>query len=308
MKNTIKLIQEAAGKESNVFGELRSLLASPSPQNYLRIAPIITEQHKSNSKQFQSDIEPYLQAQIDRWPDKAKAVPLDVLIALVNATPSLASSPTELMMGNKPVYSSDKSIPVGVVWIANNATMLDGDKLTLISSKGAAEVKGNSIAFGSSKSIKIKLSFNELNILFKLRAIEQSKLREIVISGVDFEFPDLEILYTIDQKAKSMSKMEWFCKASEVRTNFGVLRGLAYPVRNSNIPNVRELGFTVKYTRPDLFEEHLRAVYDKGYGFEVLTLKIVETRQLGLEEAREIIALVNQDTNRGNQRIIAVDE
>lgn len=309
MKNTIKLIQEATGKESNVFGELRSLLASPSPQNYLRLAPIITEQHKSNPNQFQSDIEPYLQAQIKRWPDNAKAVPLDILIALVNATPSLASSPDDLMRGKDRVYTSDKSIPFGVVWIAKNAIKLDGDNLVLEGNNGKAKIEVNKTAFGSSNPINFKMSYNYLNNLFELEAINKSRLKSIVISGADNDFPDGESLYAIKQQSKSLSKLVWLGVPSSSRNNYGALRFFAHPYSGEEkIANIRELKFAVKYTKPDDFEDFLYKIYENNYGFEVLELQIIETRQLSLMDAREIIARVNADVRRGNQRIIAVDE
>lgn len=288
MNKTIRLIQEATGGEDVVFGELRSLLASPTPENYLRLAPLITAQYKRDYSRFQDELEPYLEAQLSRWPDSAKAVPLDVMLALA--------------------IEASEPIPSGVLWIARNAKRIDGrggDSISLVASDGEISFTGNKLAFGATKRYTMSMTYYEMKELFTSEAFKGSRHRYLTVFGVDFDLMRGDEIYdVIDDKASGLSELVWVPKADEVDRRGGPLAALAAGRFGNKIGQIRSLNFAAYYAWRDAFEADVRSVYGHGYGFEVLVLDIVNSPGMSLQDAQEIMLRVNADTDRGNQRII----
>lgn len=288
MNKTIRLIQEATGGEDGVFGELRSLLASPTPENYLRLAPFITAQYRRDYSRFQDELEPYLEAQLSRWPDSAKAVPLDVMLALA--------------------IEASEPIPSGVLWIARNAKRIDGrggDSISLVGSDGEISFTGNKLAFGAAKRYTMSMTYYEMKELFTSEAFKGSKLKYLTVFGVDFDLMRGDEIYdAIDDKASGLNELVWVPKSDEVDRRGGPLAALAAGRFGNKIGQIRSLNFAASYAVRDAFEEDVRSVYGRGYGFEVLVLDIVNSPGMSLQDAQEIMLRVNADTDRGNQRII----
>lgn len=291
MNKTIRLIQEATGGEDGVFGELRSLLASPTPENYLRLAPLITAQYKRDYSRFQDELEPYLEAQLARWPNSAKAVPLNVMLALA--------------------IEASEPIPAGVLWIARNAKKIqeiggkESDSISLVGSDGEIHFTGNKLAFGSTKRYTMSMTYYEMKELFTSEVFKESRIKYLTVFGVGFDLMRGDEIYdAIDDKASGLSELVWVPKTDEVDRRGGPLAALAAGRFGNKIGQIRSLNFAANYATRDAFEADVRSVYGRGYGFEVLTLDIVDSPGMRLQDAQEIMLRVNADTARGNQRII----
>lgn len=288
MRNTIRLMQEAAGDNERAFGELRSLLAKPSPESFLKLAPLISAEYKRDYDRFEAEIEPYLEAQLARWPDKAKQVPQDFLLASA--------------------VQVSRPISAGVLWLTERAHQLNAPRLSLVAgADGEARVITSKVYFDKPRDFEVTLDEYHLGEVFKSDIFKNTDMVEITVFGALFGLArGMDVWRAIDANSRFLSKFVWVEYFESVEEDEdGMLADMAAARGWNNLAKVREINIAASYTDPDLFEQHIRAVYGIGYGFEVLQLDMRDTSGMTLQDAQRIIARVNEDTRRGNQRIIA---
>jgi hypothetical protein len=274
-------MQEAAGDVAGVeFGELRSLLADQSQFSYVKLAPIITKMIKEDFDQFQDQIEPYILGQIRKWPDHARAIPIEALVAQIT--------------------SHSTNYPSGVLWIAEHAKRHNMPNGRLHISPTRSEFAANkNLGLGK---VMFEPDFEFMDSLIKSDVFRNTPLGYAIFYGLDFELDDKEqkqILANIN-----LRHLAWQTKNDAVEQDYGMLSSM----RQGNwgkLLDVKHIEISVKYTNPDLFEQHIAELYERGGNFELLELDVVRTRRFNFNTATLVLQRLNAELGQGAQRIIA---
>lgn len=281
MKNTLRLMQEAAGDVGGVeFGEIRSLLAEPRAANYVKLAPIITKMIKKDFDQFQDQVEPYILAQIQKWPDTARAIPIAVLAAQI--------------------MSHSKNYPAGVLWIAEHAKRHDmpNGKIHISPSMSPFNAVPEA-GLGKVNYIPDQLFVSKL---LQSEVFQNTPLAHAIFFGLSFDLEDREDRTAL--AAKNLKHLAWQTKNSEVEEDYGMLFAMHHG-HWGDLLDVKHLEVSVRYSNADLFEEHIVGLYSQNARFELLELDVVRTRRFNFNTATLVLQRLGEELGRGTQRIIA---
>jgi hypothetical protein len=262
MKNTLRLMQEAAGDVAGVnFGELRSLLSKPSPENFLKLVPVMAAGFiDKNSKQFSDEVEPYVDSSLASWPASARVAPM--ALAIVKAMRSWNRYPWALKLIAKHVDSY-------VVW---NETL----KITEGGhANGTPEFNAQEVRYVSSSAF--------LNNLLGDEAIKRTKIKHAYF-WQEFDLKNDELIRHLADM--SLTTFEWLVDNMKLKPDEGALFNISRGDWG-DLMNTKRISFNVFYKDVGLFEEHMNDTIRRGGGFDVLKIYL-EGRWIDLREAQSI--------------------